>query len=181
MKKLILSFTILFSFLSFQSHAEDQLNRSYRLGLSQNFLHSSTLSQTAESGSGITGTYEFNLTPKFALGVNLEYRRFAGTEALSQMGYGLIMKHSLASLSEITPSLKPYVEYGLLMNVSRIKTRPNSGSSHDTKLAIGANFKAFEIPAFIEVSHHISRLSYFEQEKINLDYMQICLGWTETF
>jgi hypothetical protein len=157
------------------SHTE--LTKGYRFGLSQNHLLARPLETINALGLGLTSAYEFILTERFTLGIDLEYRHFSGEAATSQLGYGLLMKHYLTPSQLLEQKLVPFVEYGLLMSVTRQKGRPYSGTAHDTKLGAGANFTVGETPLFAEASYHFSRLTYFEQQKLNFDYLQIAFGW----
>lgn len=171
-------FIFLFSVIS---QAQQGYTRSYRMGLSWNHRSSEALAGSRLEGVGLSSAYEFNLNPRFTLGINLDYRSFAGEQGLTQLGYGLLMKHQWNLNIEGSREIRPYLEYGLLMNVSRQKGRPRSGTSHDTKLGLGLNFNLADLPLFIETSYHISRLSYFEQNALNLDYLQMTLGWRGSF
>lgn len=157
--------------------------RSYRVGVSWNSALDDGFWGASPQAPGVLGVYEFNITPRFTLGIDLEYRRFLqgiSKEKVSQLGYGLLLKHSLPGLlsgGESPASWTPYLEYGLLMNVSRRDGEVRSGTSHDTRLTVGVDFLLRELPAFADLSYHYSKLDYFDQPRVDLDFVQLSFGF----
>lgn len=173
---------IFFSSLGFSQEIKTA-TRSYRLGFSQNSFLGSGVDGASQSGQGVVGVYEFNLTPRFTIGIDLEYRAFAPKQEgrqTSQLGYGLLLKHSFprgASEGLLPGEFTPYLEYGLLMNVTRIAEYPHAGTSHDTRLAGGGDFLIKDHPVFVDLSYHYSKLDYFTQPRVDLSYLQLSFGW----
>lgn len=121
-------------------------------------------------GYGLQSMYEFDLTDHFSLGIDLTYRMFgSGKDSASQLRYGLIMKHDFDG-----ETFKPYLAYGLLMQVIRIKDVKGDGTAHDTKLAGGYTIAD---NWFVEAAYHISRLRYFNTNAVHLDYVEMNGGY----
>ncbi|MEY4616698.1 MAG: hypothetical protein RJB66_1658 [Pseudomonadota bacterium] len=181
-KFFVLLMGLVFSLVVFGEQTSG-FNRGYRLGISQNNLIADGIEGTVKSGPGLIGVYEFNLTPRFTIGIDLEYRTFADVQEgrkVGQLGYGLLLKHSFPrgdANASLPGDLTPYLEYGLLMNVTRIAEFPRAGTSHDTRLAVGADFEVNNYPVFADLSYHYSKLDYFSQPRIDLSYLQFCFGW----
>lgn len=134
---------------------------------------------SVKSGGGVAGAYEFYVSPNSIVGINSEVRFYSGDPSLTQLGYGLLLKHPL-SPSEWG---KPYLEYGLLMNVTRVSGTSGAGMSHDTRLAVGTDFHWNEKLWFADVAYHISHLTALGQSSMqDLNYLQISFGlrweWT---
>lgn len=154
--------------------------RALRLAPSFQYLFSRAFDGVSQAGTGVFTAYEFILSPKFNLGINLSYRIFPGKERLQQLGYGLLLKHYLAGTAP-GAAVSPFFEYGLLLQSSRISTRPGAATSHDTRLSVGSDFKLFGRVLFVEASYHYSRAGFFELPAVKLDNFELELGWRARF
>jgi hypothetical protein len=154
--------------------------RALRLSPSFQYLFSRAFDGVSQAGTGVFTVYEFILSPKFNLGINLSYRIFPGKERLQQIGYGLLLKHYLAGTAP-GAAVSPFFEYGLLLQSSRISTRPGAATSHDTRLSVGSDFKLFGRVLFVEASYHYSRAGFFELPAVKLDNFELELGWRARF
>jgi len=148
------------------------------IGLSTQLLTGRPLADHSVTGLGLSATYEFILKPRFSLGINLAYRYYPGTTALHQLGYGLLIKHYFQDPQE---GWRPFIEYGLLMQVNRFKGRPNAGLSHDTRFSAGTDFTLGDVPMYMALSYHVSRLGFFEQSSLNLDNLELTFGFSRNF
>ncbi len=153
------------------------LDRALRIGPSYQFLFRHDFENASQSGTGLYGSYEFMLKPAFALGINLSYRYFTGAQALQQVGYGLLLKHYLANAEDESAFWRPFVEYGLLLQISMISQVPGSATSHDTRLSAGSDFNILGEWFFAEASYHYSRARFFDTIALSLDNMEIDMGW----
>lgn len=146
--------------------------REIRLGLTYQSLFSDSFGSGIAPGPGASATYEFKITPGFALGINLAYRTYGGTPAISQLGYGLLMRHAFGS-----GDFRPYLAYGLLLHINSVGGRTGTATAHDTALAAGADFTAFSQKLFFEVDYHISHGRHFDSSTLNLSYGEAKLGY----
>src|SRR3989442_9864917 len=70
--------------------------RALKLGLSAQILISQPFTgDTSQAGPGVIGVYEFLLSPRSALGIEGGYRQFFGADRISELVYGLVLKHYL--------------------------------------------------------------------------------------
>jgi hypothetical protein len=151
--------------------------RAARIGFSTPLLLESPLADSGRTGGGMNGIYEFVLSPRFSIGIDLAYRVFPGSRSLHQLGYGLMLKHYIATCSCEKSDFRPFVEYGLLLNVSRRSGVSGSGTAHDTRLTAGADFSFAGAPLYATLSYHYSRLQYFGTSPLNLDSVEPEIGW----
>jgi hypothetical protein len=148
--------------------------RSVSVGIGPHTLLSEALGEQTLAGFSLPVTYEFELKPTFSLGIHLGYRM---ASSLHQMSYGLLLKHYLDEDAEAR--IRPFLEYGLLLLVTRVSGREGSGTSHDTQLSVGSDFTPWGPEGsklFAELSYHYSRLSYFESDRDMLDSLQVVVG-----
>ena len=148
--------------------------RSISFGLGPNALLGQALLEKPAPGFSLPFTYEFELKPTFSLGIHLGYRM---ASPLHQISYGLLLKHYLDP--DTDARFRPFLEYGLLLLVTRVTDREGSGTSHDTQLSVGSDFTLWGPDGqklFAEFSYHYSRLSYFESRKDMLDSLQLVIG-----
>jgi hypothetical protein len=123
---------------------------------------------------GPSSFWEFETSQRSSMGIHAAYRVSTDGAKMSQLGYGLILKHKLGLVSsEISDNW--YLSYGLLLQVIRDKELQGTGTAHDTKLCVGKDFGG-EKTWFLEISGHYSRLRYFGVEDINLDYFELVVG-----
>jgi hypothetical protein len=151
--------------------------RSLRIGPSVQVLLYKPFEKTAIVGPGIFGAYEFYLSRKFALGINLSYRLHTGAEQLHEIGYGLLLKHYLAGTDSPDSIFMPYLSYGLLLQLAFQTGHKGSGTAHDTRLSAGTDFRIAKQIFFVEGAWHYSRLKLFESSQYKLDYLEFDLGW----
>ncbi len=119
------------------------------------------------SGFGLGGEYDFVQSEKFSLGIDMKLRNFSKEKTVTQLGYGLIMKHNFREAGY-------YLSYGLLMQAllkSNVKGMP---TAHDTKLALG--YFGFPTNIFVEISYHYSMLRPWGGDQTNLNYVQLDIG-----
>lgn len=128
--------------------------------------------QSNSTGASVSAVYERAITDRFSIGIDLAYRRFGGAIVLSQLGYGLLLKHGF----ETGWGFRPFLEYGLLLQVTRRENVEGSGTSHDTKLGLGVEGSVMTLPLFVDASYHFSRLRYFETASTQLDYFDFRVG-----
>lgn len=150
-------------------------SRAWSLGVGTYLPLAEPFHQQQSLGFALPLNYEFAIRPQFSLSIHAGYR-FVGE--LHQVSYGLRLRHYWGSREEGL-TIRPYVEYGLLMLLNRLKGREGSGLSHDTELSAGADLKLLQsetTKVFVQLSYHFSRLSYFEGSKENLDCLQLSLG-----
>lgn len=140
------------------SLSDESIPRVIEVGISTPVLLSDPLPPARAYGLGVNGNYEFLITPKFGLGIHLAYRYFLGSEPLRQLGYGLALKHYVF---EKKPEFSPYIQYGLLINVSHQSGHDGTGTSHDTQLAVGSDFECQNQKLFAEFSYHFSMIAIF--------------------
>jgi len=150
--------------------------KALRVGPSYQGMTRTPFAGVSSLGSGISSIYEIVISPASSLGINLAFRYFpgetAGAPSLSQLGYGLMMKHYVAQWT----SIQPFFEYGLLLHLSWVSDRPSSGTAHDTLLGAGTDFRLGGIPLFVAASYHFSTLKLFESPSYSLDRIQTELG-----
>jgi hypothetical protein len=151
--------------------------RSLRIAPSAQILLFQPFEQTRRLGTGLFGAYEFILSPQFFLGINLSYRFFPGEERLHQLGYGLLMRHYLAGTASPDAVWMPFLEYGLLLQMHFHDAHDGTGTSHDTRLAIGNDLRIMGETIFVVPSWHFSRLSLFESAEYKMDYLELDIGY----
>lgn len=153
------------------AHAE---GRALSIGLGGHAFLQDAFGHSAPTGVNFPISWEYELKPRFSLGIHAGYRL---SGELHQLTYGLLLKHYL---QEDQDSLfRPYLEYGLLFLVSRLSGREGAGTSHDTQLTVGTDVSPRGGNAthfFVEASYHYSMLSYFEEKAGRLDVIQLAFG-----
>jgi hypothetical protein len=148
--------------------------RHWRLGLSVAGIMKQDFAPESAILFGPSSFWEFETSQRSSMGIHAAYRVSTDGAKLSQLGYGLILKHKLG---EVSPEIQNnwYLSYGLLLQVIRAKDRQGTGTAHDTKLCVGKDFGG-DKTWFLEASAHYSRLRYFNAEDINLDYFELVVG-----
>jgi len=149
-----------------------------RLGLSNQFLLEEPF-DGIETGYGLMGSYEFLLSDHVSIALIVSYRHYPGNRPLNQLGGGVLLRHYIPFLSRNT--FRPYLSYGLLLQLSSLSGHLRSSTSHDTRLTAGSDFKISRIPLFLEASYHISRLRFLNIDSLNLDYWEFSTGWRKAF
>lgn len=148
--------------------------KNLRLAPTSVFLTGKPFGTTALAGLGLNAAYEFIITPSFFVGLQLAARYYPAQMWLGQLGYGVTLRHAFLPTDWM---FRPYLQYGLLMQMTWVQGQPGSGMSHDTHLGIGVDSKWLNIPLFLQVSYDISRLRYFGNTEENVDRFEIQLGW----
>ncbi len=151
-------------------------DHAFRLAPTYQLLTGSPFAGTGNDGTGITTTWERMLSDKSAFGINLAWRTFPSGQGLTQIGYGLVLKHYLNSQGVRGEGIRPFLEYGLLLQISTLAGRAGSGTSHDTRLTAGADFPLLGAPLYGAVSYHLSTLRYFENPSVDLNYLGLEFG-----
>ena len=151
-------------------------NHALRLAPTYQLLTGSPFAGTGNDGTGLTSTWERMLTDKFGFGINLAWRTFPAGQAMTQIGYGLVLKHYLNGEGARGEGIRPFLEYGLLLQISTLAGRAGSGTSHDTRLTAGADLPLFGAPLYGAASYHFSTLRYFENPSIDLNYLGLEFG-----
>lgn len=166
--RLLVLFCLLFVYLP---TAKAEKIRRFSIGPSAMYLvDKDALKGYGQQAIGLQSLYEFVLSEHFSLGIDLTYRVTTdGDKSASQTRYGLIMKHDLDG-----EFWRPYVAYGLLMQVIRLQGVKGDGTAHDTKLAAGLNVGP---RWFIEAAYHVSRLRFFNTNAVRLDYVEANGGY----
>src|SRR2546426_5364342 len=111
--------------------------RALKLGLSAQILISQPFTgDTSQAGPGVIGGYEFLLSPPSALGIEGGYRQFFGADRISELVYGLVLKHYLLQPSP-SATVVPYLQYGLLQPIARQRGRQGAAVMYDAGLMAG--------------------------------------------
>lgn len=152
-------------------------HRAGQLGTTFQVLNAAPYDGMGRTGGGIYGVYEFLLNSRFSLGLQLALRQYPGQVGMQQVGYGLLFRHRFEQRTSFTP----FLEYGLLMQISRIADRSSSATSHDTRLAGGTEFNGFGQTWLVALAYHISPLRFFNTENKDLDYSEVSMGWRTTW
>ncbi len=172
--------SLFFATISTSAGAEHDpaTNKGRRLSIGPSamvLLERDALKEHGQHAYGVQSLYEFVQTPRFSLGLDLTYRLFTGgAKRASQLRYGLIMKHDLAEMTFATQAWRPYIAYGLLLQVLRREGMRGDGTAHDTKLAMGMSVVN---GWWLEAAYHISRLRYFNTNAVRLDYIEANGGY----
>jgi hypothetical protein len=177
---------LVFLFFSFftiypgwSSDSETPESRSLLLGFSgQNFLLSSSETTIAPLGMGVFANYEYHIGEMQRLGINLAYRdhRDKGFR-LFEFGYGLILKHYITK-NDLNALLRPFVDYGLLLQIIGVSDRIGTVTAHDTRMTIGTDIQLkSKCTLFIAAVYHFSRPSYFTENKLFLDTLGAEMGY----
>jgi hypothetical protein len=144
--------------------------RALKVGLSAQYLVSNPFEGTSSSaGTGLEATYEFLLTPQFALGINLGYHQYFGSNAVAQIVYGLVLKHYLFS-----PHF--YLQYGLLQQILHERGHSGAAVAYDAGLMSGCDFTLGPLPLFVEGAFHISHLTFIDLAPQNQSYFELIAG-----
>jgi hypothetical protein len=149
--------------------------RALRLGLTTEGLMQAPFAGVTGTGAGITASYDFLISDGFSLALAASYRRYPGISSLQQVGYGALLRHRLLSLGSHDQRL--YAAYGILLQTTSVSGQSGSGTSHDTRLTLGADFRVGKVPLYAETSYHFSRLRFLNVDSMDLDYWEAGLGW----
>ena len=149
-------------------------NRSLRIGISSSYLFRAPDATTSPMLIGPALVYEFVLNERFALGILATFRNGFGTSAFRQLGYGLLMKHTFC---DPDAGLRPYLEYGLLMNMNWMGGRAGTSTAHDTRLAAGLDFPLFQDRGFVDLGYHYNRIRLFEAPEVSMDRLELVFGY----
>jgi hypothetical protein len=132
----------------------------------------------ATTGIGPSAVYEFLLSPRFSIGINLAYHWYLGQPQVSQLGYGLLLKHYFQQ-EQPRPGVRPYLEYGLLLSSTRISDRDSYAIAHDTRLTAGLDFvifKSLPVVFCFDATYHLSWIGFFNNPSYNLMAAEFVLG-----
>lgn len=153
--------------------------RALKLGVTGALLVSNPYAGgSSPGGLGLSATYEFLLSPRFALGIPLGYRQHLGSEAIGVLVYGLLLKHYLLAPPEGgTPApVRPYLQYGLLQQLIRQSGHGGTAVAYDAGLMAGADLALGPLPLFVEAAFHFSHLSFFDLAARNQSYLEASAG-----
>lgn len=154
--------------------------RALKLGASAQYLVGNPFAgKSSDSGPGLTATYEFLLSPRFALGIALAYHQYFGSEAVEQLVYGLVLKHYLLAPPPPggpAPALRPYLQYGLLQELIHQNGHAGTAVAYDAGLMAGADFALGPLPLFVEGAFHVSHLSFIDLAPRNQSYLELSAG-----
>ena len=173
--KLLLCWLLLARGASAQTAATPEAaapTRAIKVGLCAQWLPSNPFGGSSAAGPGIIGVYEFLLSPRFSLGIEGGYRQYFGGAAVNQLVYGLVLKHGFL---EPASAVRPYLQYGLLQQISRQNGHQGASVSYDAGLMAGADFRAF-VPLFLEVAFHVSHLSAIDAQARSVSYFEVVSG-----
>ncbi len=153
---------------------EPKLNRNARIGLGfQALTGTRPFDSDARLGASLSGVYEFALTPRFLIGLQLAGRYFPATHPIRALGYGVLLRHAFLDPDSL---FRPTLSYGLLFQIVDLPGQKGSGTAHDTRLAVGVDSKALGLPLFFELAFHISHLRYFALPATDLSRVEFLLG-----
>jgi len=148
--------------------------RALKVGLCAQWLPSNPFAGAAAAGPGVIAVYEFLLTPRFALGLELGLRGLFGESAVTQVVYGAVLKHAVGP-GPGAP-LRPYLQYGLLQQISRQSGHDGAAVAYDAGLTAGADFAVSSAPLFLEAAFHFSHLSALDRLPLSASYAEVVLG-----
>jgi hypothetical protein len=149
--------------------------RALKLGLcAQVFISQPFTGDTSQAGPCVIGVYEFLLSPRSALGIEAGYRQFFGADRISELVYGLVLKHYLLEPSPSAAAL-PYLQYGLLQRIARQRGREGAAVMYDAGLMAGTDVHLLA-PLFFELAFHISHLTALGDESRNASYFEMVAG-----
>jgi hypothetical protein len=149
--------------------------RALKLGLCAQILISQPFTgDTSQAGPCVIGVYEFLLSPRFALGIEGGYRQYFGADRVSELVYGLVLKHYLLEPSPSAAAL-PYLQYGLLQRIAHQRGREGAAVMYDAGLMAGTDLYLLA-PLFLEVAFHISHLTSLGADSSNASYFEVVAG-----
>jgi len=155
--------------------AAEVKTRALKLGLSaQIFISQPFTGDTSQAGPGVIGVYEFLLSPRSALGIEGGYRQFFGADRISELVYGLVLKHYLLEPSP-SAAVVPYLQYGLLQRIARQRGRQGAAVMYDAGLMAGADLYLLA-PLFFELAFHVSHLTSLGDDSRNASYFEVVAG-----
>ena len=163
------------------ARAEDRPTRSVWLAPTYQVLLSDTFEPSSRHGVGASATYDFHISPRFDLGLQLAFRYYPGERATQQLGYGAILRHFFSTAWSHDDGVYPYLDYGLLLQQTFIEGRTGSAVSHDTRLGGGLVLRRWGLPLFVGVAGHYSRLQGFDVEPKWIPYIDLQIGWVHAF
>jgi hypothetical protein len=153
--------------------------RALKLGASAQYLVGNPFAgRSSNAGPGLAATYEFLLSPRFALGIALGYKQYFGTEAVGVVVYGLVLKHYLLAPppGASAPALRPYLQYGLLQQIIHQRGHSGAAVAYDAGLMAGTDFALGPLPLFVEGAFHVSHLSFIDLAPRNQSYLELGAG-----
>ena len=149
--------------------------RALKLGLCAQILISEPFTgDTSRAGPGVIGVYEFLLSPRSALGIEGGYRQFFGADRISELVYGLVLKHYLLEPSP-SAAVVPYLQYGLLQRIARQRGRKGAAVMYDAGLMAGADLYLIA-PLFFELAFHVSHRTSLGDDSRNASYFEAVAG-----
>lgn len=149
--------------------------RALKLGLSaQIFVSQPFTGDTSQAGPGVIGVYEFLLSPRSAIGIEGGYRQFFGADRISELVYGLVLKHYLLEPSPSAAAL-PYLQYGLLQRIAQQRGRKGAAVMYDAGLMAGTDLYLLA-PLFFELAFHVSHVTSLGDDSRNASYFELVAG-----
>jgi len=150
-------------------------SRALKLGLcAQIWISQPFAGDTSRAGPCAVGVYEFLLSPRSALGIEGGYRQFFGADRISELVYGLVLKHYLFEPSPAAAAL-PYLQYGLLQRIARQRGREGAAVMYDAGLMAGTDLYR-PVPLFFELAVHVSHLTSLGDGSRNASYFEMVAG-----
>src|SRR5690606_9472983 len=110
-------------------------------------------------------TREYFVTRRTALGVHLGVRMFPDAPWHFAFGYGVTFKHYLGTIGR-TETTGLYLLYGLLLQMNVLEGRRGTATDHDTRLAVGYDWRAGPIIPWVEAGYHITQLRNFDENTV---------------
>src|SRR5690606_26787437 len=152
-------------------------SRSVWIAPSYQVVFGDAFEPSSHHGTGAASTYEFHISERFNLGLNLAYRVYPGEQLTHHVGYGAILKHFFSDEWASQDGVFPFVDYGLLLQQIFIEGRQGNAVSHDTRLGFGAVGRFSGVPFFASVAGHYSRLVFFDRAGEWIPYLDAQVGW----
>jgi hypothetical protein len=156
-----------------------EATRALRIGASGEAFFSNPFEDVSSSGgAGLSGVYEFLVSPRTSVGLALSVQIFFGRENIHRFVYGVELKHYFSALEPgaAPPGLRPYLAYGLLQQLIGQRGHSGSAVAYDAGLIAGTDFPATPVPLFVEAALHVSHLSALDQAARSAIYGELTAG-----
>lgn len=127
---------------------------------------------SSETGLGLWALYEFHLSPDFRIGMNLALRSYPGEPHTLQLGYGTVLRHFMFE----SKAIRPFVQYGLLVQMTFLEDRSGSVTSHDTHFGVGVEGRDVAPGWFLQAGYNLSWLRFFDTSTRDLGYASLTVG-----
>lgn len=127
-------------------------------------------------GSGLTYTRDYFVSRRTALGIHAGVRIFPAAPWHLAFGYGLSIKHYVGPTRIEQTATGLYLLYGLQAQLNVLEGRAGTATDHDTRLAVGYDFRAGSLIPVFETGYHITQLRNFDSETIWWPYIEVVFG-----